>query len=396
MSKVINASHRLSCKLLVVITTFSILGSTTNLTPSIVYAQSSLPDQALSRATEEYARDIGISLSEAIHRLTLQNSIGELDVAFSQKEAASYGGLWIQHQPSFKVIVQMTSGNEQLPLQYLSKLQIPKDIVEVRSVKFTLSHLQALQDLSTQKLRISGVNVDTGINIFNNSVDINVIDPQEVQVILSQKGILLPSEIVVLKVPELIKPAANIYAGLSINCTTGFSVKNPSGTKGISTAAHCANSQSYLGVNLPLVAEAYSGSNDIQWHSVGSHTVKNYYQAGGTAYLVNSITNRNSQAINSYICKSGVTTGYACGYITDKNVNPGYIPGGGNATFIRLHKDISLLANDGDSGGPVFSGNSAYGIISGSQAIPLGRDAIYMAVDYFSSINVTICTTDPC
>ena len=103
MSKVINASHRLSCKLLVVITTFSILGSTTNLTPSIVYAQSSLPDQALSRATEEYARDIGISLSEAIHRLTLQNSIGELDVALSQKEAASYGGLWIQHQPSFKI-----------------------------------------------------------------------------------------------------------------------------------------------------------------------------------------------------------------------------------------------------------------------------------------------------
>ena len=45
---------------------------------------------------------------------------------------------------------------------------------------------------------------------------------------------------------------ANIYGDLALSlCTSGFSVKNSAGAKGITTAGHCGNNLSYDGTNLP-------------------------------------------------------------------------------------------------------------------------------------------------
>ena len=102
---------------------------------------------------------------------------------------------------------------------------------------------------------------------------------------------------------------------------------------------------------------------------------------------ITSTKGRTSQVINEFVCKYGKTTGYACGYITDKNFAPGYVPNV-NATFIRVHRDGVDLAQSGDSGGPWYSNQTAYGILSGEN----GQDGIYMPINYVSECLLYVLT----
>ena len=58
--------------------------------------------------TEMYAKRHGVTIDEARHRLKLQDVAGELDAELSIKEAETFAGLWIEHTPTFRVIVQFT------------------------------------------------------------------------------------------------------------------------------------------------------------------------------------------------------------------------------------------------------------------------------------------------
>ena len=67
------------------------------------------------------------------------------------------------------------------------------------------------------------------------------------------------------------------------------------------------------------------------------------------------------------------------------------IPCSFSATFIRVHnEDGDDLADGGDSGGPWFRGNTAYGIMR-SQA-PEGADGVYMAINYISDLDISVLT----
>lgn len=93
---------------------------------------------------------------------------------------------------------------------------------------------------------------------------------------------------------------------------------------------------------------------------------------------------------NEYVCKRGKQTGFGCGYIINKNHKPSCDADGYcyTSTFIRVHRDGVNLSSGGDSGGPWFSGNTAYGVMRGS----LGDDATYMAVNYVSFLGLTVLT----
>ena len=69
-------------------------------------------DPAWVQDSRMYAEQFCIGLAEAIRRLTLQESIGKLGAALEANEAATLGGLWIQHEPEFRVVVAFTVGQE--------------------------------------------------------------------------------------------------------------------------------------------------------------------------------------------------------------------------------------------------------------------------------------------
>lgn len=167
--------------------------------------------------------------------------------------------------------------------------------------------------------------------------------------------------------------------------------------KGIVTAGHCGNAATFSGTNLPFQAENFTGSHDEQWHTVPGLTALNRVKTAGIGYAtITSWTSHGLQAIGSWVCKTGNTTGFDCGYLDSRGACATWVPNF-NCTFHRVHNDTSDLASPGDSGGPVyFAASDAWGIISGETwNIHEGCTCtlIYTAIDYVQNgLLVTVLT----
>ena len=184
------------------------------------------------------------------------------------------------------------------------------------------------------------------------------------------------------------RPEALFHGGQSIStCTLGFSVRNSSGTRGVTTAAHCSNSQAWNGRSLQFRSERYRDNYDIQWHTSSGDTVSNRFESGRGTRRCTATRSRSRQSVGNYVCKNGKTTGYRCGYIQSKSFAPSYVPSV-NSTFIYVDGRSTNLSEGGDSGGPWFNGGTAFGTHSGGA----GNDSVYMPINYVSGIGVSVLT----
>jgi hypothetical protein len=115
--------------------------------------------------------------------------------------------------------------------------------------------------------------------------------------------------------------------------------------------------------------------------------------SSGSTRDITSTQHRNNQVIGGYVCKYGRSTGYTCGYISDKNVCPSWVPACG-ATFVRVDNTAGYgdLSSTGDSGSPWFIVNTAYGTHSGAPSDD-PNDAVYMAVNYVGGLGVSVMTS---
>jgi len=341
-----------------------------------------------------YAAMMGVDIDEAVHRLSLQDTIGELNRQLFENERSTFAGLWIQHTSQFRIVVQFTQDGEKTIRSYVENGSLA-DIVEIRTASISLAELEAVQTAVLLDVRNLNVPIESGINVFQNRVELYVTERSRLNVALKEAKIQLPNHIEVIVVDELSTDEAYIYAGLTINCTTGFSVKHYNGTKGILTAAHCNNVQSYNGTTLPSQGAVEGGSYDFPWHTAPGFTVINWAfdgQPGGTTPYYRIITateHRDNQVLNSFVCKYGMASAYTCGFIIDKNYKP-TTSGSWLATFIRIHRDGVDLSSAGDSGAPWFLGNTAYGVHESG----IGDDSVYMAVNYVSYLGLTILTNE--
>ena len=74
---------------------------------------------ALARDARMYAEQHDVELSEAITRLLMQDSVGELDVDLLSNESGTFGGLWIQNEPEYRVVVAFTKDGERTIAEYV-------------------------------------------------------------------------------------------------------------------------------------------------------------------------------------------------------------------------------------------------------------------------------------
>ncbi|MFX4493660.1 hypothetical protein ABTA45_19400, partial [Acinetobacter baumannii] len=108
------------------------------------------------------------------------------------------------------------------------------------------------------------------------------------------------------------------------------------------------------------------GSYDIQWHTAPGHTVTNRIFIGPEYRTITGIVPRASQALQSVVCKYGRSTEYTCGTIISTNTfRPSAVPNA-TATYVRMGDPNEVQTQSGDSGGPVFFGQKAYGTIVAS------------------------------
>lgn len=238
-----------------------------------------------------------------------------------------------------------------------------------------------------------GIRSESGIRISENVVELYVLKADDIDNAFSQAGIKLPSYVHVIEVDRLSVENTEIFAGLALSpCTSGFSVKNGSGTKGITTAAHCNNTVSYNMTNLPFQSSAYGGQYDVQWHTAPGFTVRNLANDGTNYRYIWGTKSHGSQYEGEWVCMYGKVSLYRCGQITDKYFQP-HPPDCYycfTSTFIRVHRDGVTLGQGGDSGGPWMYGNTAYGIHHGS--VDSNGDGIYMAINYISYLGLSVLT----
>ena len=130
-------------------------------------------------------------------------------------------------------------------------------------------------------------------------------------------------------------------------CSLGFNVRSGSGTYYFLTAGHCTN-----------IGSTWTLANGTV---IGTRAGTSF---PGNVDLYNGTTRDITGAANAYVgesvCRSGSTTHVHCGSVTALNATVNYAQG----TVYGLIR-TNVCAEPGDSGGSLFSGNTAIGLTSG-------------------------------
>jgi hypothetical protein len=355
-----------------------------------------IPD-ALAIDAEVYARYNKVSVNEALERLKFQQAAGELNARLVSQESDTFAGLWIQHAPDFRIVVQFTGDGEAALRPYLTKNIA--GVIDLRSAKISLKQLEIDQEVSLTALKEAGIHADTSINISKNRIDINMPD-----VVLAtstlKSNLKLPADAVLLPVKSLAQPTVDLYGGISLDglaggATAGFPVQDSKGRRGITTCAHTDYVLFYLRYGVPFWLPCQQSRKDtyfdIQWHSSGTFNVVNEINTGmSERRKITGEVKRESQALGSFVAKYGKTTGYTAGYIDSNSITLDYIPDC-KPTFFKVNHAPAedTICDVGDSGGPWFLGNDAYGTTCAKDS---GGDGYYMAIDYLSGVGVSLLT----
>lgn len=310
----------------------------------------------LLRDAQSYALTYGVSVPEALNRLQLQDAIGALNAELAAEEPNTFAGLRIVHAPAYQVVVEFTQdGADTLRRHARGPLAT---LAVAQQAPLTLVQRQAIQDAEVREARA--------------------------------RGIAFPG-----------REEVAIYGGRYLStCTSGFTVTNAAGLRGITTAAHCGDAQSIDaaeggGTALTFQAQLYGSGNDWQWHTLTGATTPNLI-VDSDAGTTRSITATKLWAninVGDFACKYGTRGGYHCGTVTNKNWCFTQSDGTTGCKFVFVAPNTSgeILSTGGDSGGPWFTGNTALGSHS------LGYDlqgSAFTVIDYITGINVTIATSD--
>jgi hypothetical protein len=351
-----------------------------------------------------YSQHFGVSVEESLNRLKLQYAFPDLEPALEKNESDSFGGVWIQHEPEYKIVVAFTVEGVKTLDKYSE--YIPEDVtqyIEVRTVEKSLVELLNDQQKILTSMKENGIEIQSRVDVKNNcvSIDLQKIDKGKYDQANQNGRLSIPDKLRINLVDGLAVDITDLYGGLDLDysdsspsCTSGFSVEhNTTGVKGVLTAAHCYNYLYYDGTALTFAGSVEGGSYDVQWHTKSGWNIENKFQWWDDedyTFDVTSIKTRSQQTIGSIVSKYGRTTHYTAGELTSKTTT---LPSPYNsATWMEVDNiyNYAKLLDEGDSGGPWFNGNIALGI---SKARSEDYDtAYYMALDYLDMLDVSVLT----
>lgn len=172
-------------------------------------------------------------------------------------------------------------------------------------------------------------------------------------------------------------------------CTAGFVVTDGVRT-GLATAAHCPDALSVREADgrermLPFVGQWGWGNQDVQVSASPDPLPPLFFAdtARSISRPVAGTRDRAGTRAGDVVCHRGERTGYSCSTVelTD------FAPAGDLCGGACLPTWTTVAGPDckgGDSGGPVFLGTTAYGILKGGSYDTKGRCAFYfyMSTDY--------------
>jgi streptogrisin C len=355
--------------------------------------------QALTEDAAQYAAQFGVTPAEALRRLRAQeNSVAATD-AIAREFAGRLAGIAIEHSPEYRIVVLLT-GSE--PVAGRTAAGVP--IVFRTGARAT--HAQALAAMRRHLIdfrselpgaRGAGYDQRTGEVVLlitaaeAQTAGIDAIRARAedlsgvpVRVVVNP---LLESDMSVVGGARV--DGVNTLAHRRNRCTSAFVVTNGE-VNAITTAAHCPDQLSYAeddgsSVTLPMIGSWGAAYRDVQINGSADSPDPYFYsnQAAGSLRAVETWRSAASARAGDFVCHYGTSSGYSCATVelTDY-APPGDLCGGPcSPTWVTV-KGPSCVP--GDSGGPVFVGDVAFGIAKGINRDDSGQCEFYyyMSTDY--------------
>jgi hypothetical protein len=369
--------------------------------PSKVRVQTAA--EALALDAEQYAARLGISLEEAVRRLRAQEATVPITDRIARALGHRLAGISIEHEPEYRLIVLLT-GSQPVVDQAALAAGSPVPVVfrlgaaanRMQIVAAMREHRHAL-DAAIPNSRGMGLDPRTGeLVLFVRRADAELHGANLIEHSAEAlTGVPVRVEIADAQA-DMLRGGARLEGRSEVDgkryaCTTGFVVTDASRT-GVITAAHCPDAIVYQepdGTKVPLgfVGQWGARDQDVQVH-VGPTAGQPLFYAdrkNGALRPVRGARPRESTRAGDLVCHWGESSGYSCSEVqlTDY-APPGALCAGPCEPVWVTVKGPNCRS--GDSGGPVFSGTVAFGILKGGSGIRSRCSFYYyMSTDYLPS-----------
>ncbi|WP_154674496.1 S1 family peptidase [Nakamurella lactea] len=337
-----------------------------------------------------------VSVPEAQRRIAAQQSAAVVGQRLRSGLPEKFGGIWIAGDGSDAVVTGTTSGSASAVIaDTAARCGIAS--VRVVTVRHSAAQLAAAADWIER--RVPADRASVGIDFAANTVRFNISGAPDARQrsALAKMPAALRSAVTLGRLAaepdplacsgnfcdaplrggvEIQGPAAAGYVTL---CSSGFVTVNLTGTAYyLLTAGHCGAKGGVWNTNFAnkskhrigaMYNKVFGAGGDMAIIRIDSPSGWKlprglvYVQAGAatTRNEAYQITKVGDSVQGMRTCKSGRTTKTTCGKVTAVGVAVSY-----NGTVVRNLVQTNMCAGGGDSGGAVYSGHVAYGVLSGA------------------------------
>ena len=357
-------------------------------------------DQALAEDAIQYAAQFRVAPDEALRRLRAQQDSVIATDAIAREFSDRLAGISIEHGPDYRIVVLLT-GSQTVPAR--SAGEVP--IIFTTGAKAT--HAQAVAAMRRHLIdfrselpgaRGAGYDQRTGeVVLLITPADAARFGTEALRTRAEElSGVPVRIVTNALNESNMSIDGGGRVEGLNVltnrenRCTSGFVVTNGE-THAITTAAHCPDQLTYIDRDgnsspiLPMIGSWGLAYRDVQINGSADSPEPRFYanRGAGSVREVETWRSVSSTRAGDFVCHYGESSGYSCSTVelTDY-APPGELCGGPcSPTWVTV-KGPSCIP--GDSGGPVFSGDVAFGIAKGINRGDGGRCDFYyyMSTDY--------------
>lgn len=171
-------------------------------------------EEAIEQDLAAISEATGASIEELEAQMAFEGPINELMARLTANEAATFGGLWIERQPEYRVVVAFTADGEETVSQYVQPGEPLWDVLAVRDVTYSEAALMAQQEALNDVMRNATFDWASYVDIVANKVVLEVVSESSWQAYLESNAVTLPESVAVLfsyRDEELaIEPPANL------------------------------------------------------------------------------------------------------------------------------------------------------------------------------------------
>jgi len=367
--------------------------------------------QALVHTAKMLAEETGTSRWDAMKRLRFQQSLG--DFLSSTELPDNYAGLVLGDDPQGSAILYFKGDVKDAFVQDLQRQRSLRGKTEtIGGQAFSLDELIAMQEQAHAAALDStsdGTSVVSNIDLRSQSIEIEVARPAslsrqavddsaanrfsdeiEAQAIggvrrwqideAGTEGSVLP-EIVVKVVPtdgNLIEldhgyGGSEFRIGNNVTCTSAFVVRGTTtGREYVLTASHCEGLNTLAhgdghSFSAPFFSEHIGNWGDIEIHTTTDDDFPEFYRSNNVRRTVTGRIANNAMGEDTFICRYGRRTGEDCGFVDAINTQATFVYLGREVTASNMVDIRNCTGDGGDSGGPVYDLNTAWGIHTGSR-----------------------------